>query len=54
METKMLEQLAQPVLSKEILERFLIVKIDTDEADIVGGALESCVLATKKMCQNLF
>ena len=34
METKMLEQLAQLVLPKEILERFLIVKIETDEADI--------------------
>ena len=30
----MLEQLAQLVLPKEILERFLIVKIETDEADI--------------------
>ena len=34
METKILEQLAQLVLPKEILERFLIVKIETDEADI--------------------
>lgn len=34
METKMLEQLAHVVLPKEILERFLIVKIETDEADI--------------------
>lgn len=50
----MLKQLAQLVLPKEILERFLIVKIDTDEADIVGGALESCVLTIKKMCQNRF
>ena len=30
----MLEQLAQLVFPKEILERFLIVKIETDEADI--------------------
>ena len=34
METKILEQLAQLVLPKEILERFLIVKIETDETDI--------------------
>ena len=34
METKILEQLAQLVLPKEILERFLIVKIETDESDI--------------------
>ena len=30
----MLEQLAHVVLPKEILERFLIVKIETDESDI--------------------
>ena len=34
METKILEQLAQFVLPKEILERFAIVKIDTDERNI--------------------
>ena len=34
METKILEQLAQLVLPKEIIERFLIVKIETDETDI--------------------
>ena len=33
-DTASLEQLAQLVLPKEILERFLIVKIETDEADI--------------------
>ncbi|MBO5181349.1 MAG: hypothetical protein J6B92_05620 [Paraprevotella sp.] len=34
METKILEQLASLVLPKEILERFVIVKIETDERDI--------------------
>ena len=34
METKILEQLASLVLPKEILERFVIVKIETDELDI--------------------
>lgn len=34
METKILEQLASLVLPKEILDRFAIVKIDTDERDI--------------------
>jgi hypothetical protein len=34
METKILEQLARIVLPKEILERFEIVKIETDERDI--------------------
>ena len=34
METKILEQLASLVLPKEILERFAIVKIETDERDI--------------------
>ena len=35
----MLEQLAQLVLPKEILERFLIVKIETDEADIYAMSM---------------
>ena len=34
METTILEQLARIVLPSEILERFEIVKIDTDERDI--------------------
>lgn len=34
MGTKILEQFAQLVLLSEILERFEIVKIDTDEQDI--------------------
>lgn len=34
METNILEQLASLVLPKEILERFVIVKIETDERDI--------------------
>ena len=34
MDTKILEQLASLVLPKEILERFVIVKIETDERDI--------------------
>ena len=34
METMILEQLASLVLPKEILERFAIVKIETDERDI--------------------
>ena len=34
MDTKILEQLASIVLPKEILERFAIVKIDTDERNI--------------------
>ena len=34
MNTKILEQLASVVLPREILERFEIVKIETDEADI--------------------
>ena len=34
METKILEQLARIVLPSEILERFEIVRIDTDEQDI--------------------
>ena len=34
METKILEQLARIVLPSEILERFEIVKIETDEQDI--------------------
>ena len=34
METKILEQLARIVLPSEILERFEIVKIETDEKDI--------------------
>ena len=34
MDTKILEQLASLVLPKEILERFEIVKIETDERDI--------------------
>ena len=34
MDTKILEQLASIVLPKEILERFVIVKIDTDERNI--------------------
>ena len=34
METKILEQLASLVLPKELLERFVIVKIETDERDI--------------------
>ncbi|MBQ8273834.1 MAG: hypothetical protein IJZ11_04825 [Bacteroidaceae bacterium] len=34
MESKILEQLAQLVLLSDILERFEIVKIETDEQDI--------------------
>lgn len=34
MESKILEQLAQLVLPSDILERFEIVKIETDEQDI--------------------
>ena len=34
METTMLEQLARIVLPSEILERFEIVQIETDEEDI--------------------
>lgn len=34
METTMLEQLARIVLPSEILERFEIVQIETDEQDI--------------------
>ena len=34
METKILEQLASLVLPKEILDHFVIVKIETDERDI--------------------
>ena len=34
MESKILEQLTQLVLPSDILERFEIVKIETDEQDI--------------------
>lgn len=34
METKILEQLIRIVLSKDILEHFAIVKIETDKRDI--------------------